>query len=606
MSQAVRATSSAAPPASDEQRRPPVDPRLLRHAAAARRFLVLSVLLGVATAVTVIAQAHLLADVVARGFLGGADLAAVAGALVALTAVVTIRAALTWGSDVAAHHAAAGVRTQLRRRLLQRLATDGPVALLERSRGDLAVTATRGVEALDGYFARYLPQLVLAAVVPVIAIAWIWPRDRLSVLVLIITLPLIPVFMALIGMLANRRVARQWRTMQRLGGHFLEVLAGLPTLKTLGAADRQRDRVIEVTERFRASTMGTLRIAFLSAGWLELMAMIGTAMIAVGIGLRLVEGTLDLQTGLAVLILAPEIYLPVRAVGQQFHASMEGMEAAGDVLDVIDADLPAATPPTDGRPTTETPTAGTTTVRLQDVWLTFPGRERPALAGVGLDIRPGERLGLIGPTGAGKSSILTLLLGMATAEHGEVVVATDTTGSERPLATLDPDRWRAGIGWVPQRPHLVAGTIADNLRLGRPGATDEEVAEAARLAALDEFIADLPLGLHQPVGEDGTRLSGGQRRRIALARALLRRPSLLLLDEPTSDLDPITAARVIATLEGLPREVTVVVVTHATSLVQRLDRVAVIADGRVLSLGSPHDVGDVTQLDDGGHGGWAT
>jgi len=596
-----------APPVASGRRGPPIDPRLLRHARSARGFLALTVALGLVTAVTVIAQAELLATVIAGAFTDGRDLAGLATPLLALLGVVGVRAGVAWATEVAAHRSAAGVRGELRRRLLRRVVAEGPVARSGDQRGALAVSATRGLEALDAFFSRYLPQLALAVLVPLLAIAWIWPRDLLTVGLLAVTLPVIPVFMALIGKMAGRHVARQWSSLQQLGGHFVDVMAGLTTLKTVGAARRQRERVEAITDRFRASTMRTLRVAFLSAGWLELMAMIGTAMIAVGIGLRLVEGTLDLQTGLAILILVPEVYLPVRNLGQQFHAAREGMESAAELLDVIDADddAPAATGDASGEdegvseaaaslgarareaPHAPAHPAGHAPIRLDAVHYAYPRRPEGALHGLDLAITPGERLAVIGPTGAGKSTLLALLLGFAAPQQGAITVPAEPDGTPRPLTALDLRAWRASLAWVPQRPHLVAGTIADNLRLARPEATSAQVAEAGARAGLDDVVAALPAGYDSDVGEDGQRLSAGQRRRVALARAWLRQASLVLLDEPTADLDPASEAHVVEAIDGLARDRTVVAVTHRLALAERADRVAVIADGRVVQQGAP-------------------
>ena len=573
-------------PVTGRRRGPPVDPRLLRLARSARAFLALTVALGLVTAVTVIAQAELLATVVAGAFADGRDLAALTTPLLALLAVVAVRALIAWGTEVAAHRSAAGVRGELRRRLLRKVVADGPVARSGDQRGALAVSATRGLEALDTYFSRYLPQLALAVLVPILAIAWIWPRDLLTVGLLAVTLPVIPLFMALIGKMANRHVNRQWAALRQLGGHFVDVLSGLTTLKAVGAARRQRERVEHITDRFRASTMRTLRVAFLSAGWLELMAMIGTAMVAVGIGLRLVEGTLDLQTGLAILILVPEVYLPVRNLGQQFHAAREGMESAAELLDVLEADDQGAAAEPFAAPA-PTRVAGGDAIRCQAVAFAYPGRAEGALHGLDLTIAPGERLALIGPTGAGKSTLLALLLGFAAPDEGAITVPAGPRGAPTPLTDLDLSAWRAGIAWVPQRPHLMAGSLADNVRLARPDATQDEVAAAGSRAGLDGLVAELPQGWATDVGEDGGRLSVGQRRRVALARAWLREATLVLLDEPTAGLDPASEAHVVAAVGALARDRTVVTVTHRLALAERADRVAVVADGRVAQSGPP-------------------
>ncbi len=557
----------------------PLDPRLLRRARSTRSFLALTVGLGLATAVVVIVQATALAEVIAGAFVGGAGLDDLTGALGLLAVAVLARAGLAWGSEVASQRASARVKSELRQGLLGRVASDGPVALAGRSRGELAITATRGIDALDAYFSRYLPQLALAALVPLLAVAWIWPRDPVSVGILALTLPTIPLFMVLIGLAARGRTRRQWQALTRLGRHFLDVLQGLPTLKAHGRAERQRAEIARVTDDLRQRTLRTLRVAFLSSGWLELMAMIGVAMLAVGIGLRLLEGTIDFETGLAILILAPEIYLPVRMLGQQFHASTEGLEVASELLDVLEA--PAAAPGGSAAP----PDAAAVTVRLDGVAYAYPGRQEGALGGADLTIHPGEHLALVGPTGAGKSTLLSLLLGFAAPSAGRLTLLEPGSGGVE-LGAVDLDAWRAQLAWVPQRPHLVAGSLADNVRLADPDADDAAVARALADAGAD-FVDDLPAGAATLLGERGAGLSAGQRRRVALARAFLRDARLVLLDEPTADLDVDSEEAVRAALARLAVGRTLVVVTHRLALAERADRVAVLRDGRVVEQGPP-------------------
>ncbi|MFO8076789.1 MAG: thiol reductant ABC exporter subunit CydD [Egibacteraceae bacterium] len=555
----------------------PLDPRLLRRARSTRSFLALTVALGLATAVVVIVQAAALAAVVAGAFVEGAGLDDLTGALAVLAGAVLARAGLAWGSEVASQRASARVKSELRRGLLDRVASDGPVALAGRSRGELAMTATRGIDALDAYFSRYLPQLALAGLVPLLAVAWIWPRDPISVGILALTLPTIPLFMVLIGLAARGRTKRQWRALATLGRHFLDVLQGLPTLKAYGRAERQRAEIARVTDDLRRRTLRTLRVAFLSAGWLELMAMIGVAMLAVGIGLRLLEGTIDFETGLAILVLAPEIYLPLRMLGQQFHASTEGLEVASELLDVVEA------PPAAPGGAAAAPDAAAVTVRLDGVAYAYPGRQEGALAGVDLTIHPGEHLALVGPTGAGKSTVLSLLLGFAAPSAGRMTLLEAGSGG-LDLGAVDLDAWRAQVAWVPQRPHLLDGSLADNVRLADARADDAAVARALAAAGAD-FVDALPEGLATPLGERGVGLSAGQRRRVALARAFLRDAPLVLLDEPTADLDVDSEEAVRAALARLAAGRTLVVVTHRLALAERADRVAVLRDGRVVEQG---------------------
>ncbi|GAA0575373.1 thiol reductant ABC exporter subunit CydD [Actinomadura livida] len=547
----------------------PLDPRLLKYARTTRIFLLSSVVLGTATAGLIIAQATLLAGMLTRAFLGGASLADLRTPMLLLLAVVAGRTLVAWLQEVAAHRSSAAVKSQLRGRLLAHSLLLGPRWLAGERSGELATLATRGIDALDDYFSRYLPQLVLAVIVPVAVGARILLGDWLSAVTIAVTLPLIPVFAILVGLTTQRKMDRQWRTLSVLAAHFLDVVAGLPTLKIFGRAKAQAAKIREVTDRHRRATMSTLRIAFLSALVLELLSTISVALVAVSIGLRLVEGGMGLETALLVLILAPEAYLPLRAVGAQYHASVEGLTAAARIFEVIETPAPAAGTRTD------VPDLVRTTLRLDRVTVNYDGRGAPALDDFSLTVHPGETVALTGPSGAGKSTVLAVLLGFVRPDTGRVMADWDD------LADLDPDAWRAQIAWVPQRPHLFAGTVAANIRLGRPGASDADVRAAAAAANALEFIDVLPLGLDTPLGERGLGLSAGQRQRIALARAFLRDAPLLLLDEPTSNLDAESEATVIDAVRRLAATRTVILVAHRPALAAVADRAVPIAPAAV-------------------------
>ncbi len=539
----------------------PLDPRLLRYARATRAYLVLSVALGTAAAGLITAQATLLADLITRAFLGGASLADLRTPMLLLLAVVAGRALVTWSQEVAAHRSSAAVKSRLRELLLRHAVRLGPSWLAGERGGELATVATRGIDALDGYFSRYLPQLVLAVMVPAAVGARILLGDWISALTVALTLPLIPVFAILVGLAAKRAMDRQWRTLSRLAGHFLDVVVGLPTLKVFGRAKAQAAVIREVTDRYRRATMSTLRVAFLSALVLELVSTISVALVAVSIGLRLVDGKIGLRTALLVLILAPEAYLPLRQVGAQYHASVEGLTAAERIFEVIETPLPAS------GTQTGVPDPAAATIRLDGVTVAYDGRDGPTLDGYSLAVRPGETVALTGPSGAGKSTVLAVLLGFVRPDAGRITVG----GTD--LADLDPDAWRAKIAWMPQRPYLFAGTVADNIRLGHPDASDEEIRRAARSAFAEEFVDALPLGFATPLGERGTGLSAGQRQRIALARVFLRDAPLVLLDEPTSGLDAESEAAVIEAVRRLAAGRTVVLVAHRPALAAFADRV---------------------------------
>ncbi|HEV2634489.1 MAG TPA: thiol reductant ABC exporter subunit CydD [Actinocrinis sp.] len=527
----------------------PVDPRLLRRARPVRTFLAALTGFGALDAILLIVQASLLADLVSRLVASPRSAAPVAPAVLGLLAASAGRAALSWGRETLAVRTSSAVKATLRADLLRHLSR-GPARAADRARtGELAVLATRGVDALDGYFARYLPQLMLAAVVPALVGARILAADPISGLIIVLTVPLIPVFMILIGLMTQDHLNLRWAALERLGGHFLEVVAGLPTLVAFGRARNQTMAIRRAADAHRRATMRTLRVAFLSSLALELIAMLSVAMVAVGIGLRLADGTLDLRTGLLVLICAPEVYLPLRQVGARYHEATEGLAAADRVFTEIATAVPADG---GGRPDPYGE------IRLEAVSVARDGRDPASMSNVTLTLAPGKTTGLVGPSGAGKSTLLHLLLDFDRPTTGRVTVG----GAD--LADLDPDLWRAGIAWVPQNPRLTGATVADAIRLGAPEAADADVARAAERAGID-FPLDTPLG------RDATAISGGQARRVALARAVLRDAPVVLLDEPTEHLDPETERTITEALRAWLPGRTVLLVTHRPALLDLCD-----------------------------------
>ena len=571
----------------------PSDRRLLRYARPARAYLIGLVVVTAAIAGLVILQAQLLATAISGAFSGGLGLPALRGTVVALAAVVAGRAALAWAVEALSYRASAGVKSQLRRDLLRRAVELGPRWLATRRAGELATLTSVGVDALDGYFAKYLPQVVLAVVVPLAVAVRLLAADPLSGAIIIVTLPLIPVFMALVGATTAERTSRRWRELARLSHHFLDVVAGLPTLRVFGRAKAQAKTVGEVTDAYRRATLGTLRLAFLSALVLELLATYSVALVAVAVGLRLRGGHLDLRTGLLVLVLAPEAYLPLRQLAVHYHASADGLAAAADVFDVLD-ESPDATGTRAVRPAEHrsgapaaaldraaVPPRGVQAlavpaeplpvgaVRVEDVRVRHPGRGEPAPDGVTLRFAAGEVVALAGSSGSGKSTLIGVLLGFITPDAGRVVIE-DATG-ERSLDQLDMRAWRARVAWVPQDPVLQHGTVESNIRLGQPSAPREAVERAADRAALHE------VELGRPVGEGGSGLSAGQRRRVAVARALLAERPVLLLDEPTAGLDTATEAKVLASVRELARDGRLVLmVAHRPAVLAAADRVVTL------------------------------
>ncbi|MEW2620229.1 thiol reductant ABC exporter subunit CydD [Streptomyces sp. NPDC048106] len=544
----------------------PVDPRLLRYARATRFFLVAVVALGAAGAGLVIAQAMLIAEVVAGAFRHGRSLAELSTPLLMLVAVAVGRALVAWLTERAAHRASAAVKSELRGRLLDRAAALGPGWLGGQRTGSLVNLATRGVDALDDYFSRYLPQLGLAVVVPVAVLARIVTEDWVSAAIIVGTLPLIPLFMMLIGWATQARTDRQWRLLSRLSGHFLDVVAGLPTLKVFGRAKAQAESIRRITGEYRQATMRTLRIAFISSFALELLATLSVALVAVTIGMRLVHGDMDLYTGLMILVLAPEAYLPLRQVGAQYHAAAEGLAAAEEIFTVLETPVPVS----------GTGAVPSGAVAFEGVTVRYPGRSGNAVSEVSFTVAPGETVALVGPSGAGKSTLLNVLLGFVRPAAGRVLVG----GVD--LAELDMAEWRSRIAWVPQRPHLYAGTIAENVRLARPDADDEAVRRALRDAGASDFVDALPEGVRTALGEDGAGLSAGQRQRLALARAFLADRPVLVLDEPTAALDGATEGEVVSAVRRLAAGRTVLVVVHRPALLEVADRVVRLAEPTAL------------------------
>ncbi|MEV4168279.1 thiol reductant ABC exporter subunit CydD [Nonomuraea sp. NPDC049709] len=539
---------------------------LMRAERSVRRHLGVTMAAALLAGLLVLVQAELLAGVLSGRF--------TAAALALLAAVVGVRALLAWTQGVFAGRTATGVKSALRYRLLERLRELGPGRLAAHRSGELVTLAGRGLDRLDAYLTGYLPSIAVAAVVPLAVLIRLFAADLASAVIVLVTLPLIPVFGALVGMTTKAVTERQFLALSRLGGHFLDVVRGLPTLRAFGRARYQATVIEQIADAHRGATMRTLRVAFLSSLVLELCASLSLALVAVPIGLRLLGGSLDLTTALLVLLLAPEAYLPLRAMGTRFHASMEGVAAADAAFAVLDR---SAEEPREREGRRETPGAGAPEIRLENVTVRYPGRDTPALENVSLSIGPRERVALVGESGGGKSTLLHLILGFVEPSAGRVLVdGTD-------LRDLDLASWRARLAFVAQRPHLFAASVADNIRLGAPAASLEEVRRAAAAAHVD-FVAALPQGFDTVVGERGTNFSAGQRQRIALARAFCRADATaLLLDEPTARLDGRSEAAVVAATSDLARDRTAVIVAHRPAMIDLADRVIRVHEGRITS-----------------------
>lgn len=568
---------------------------LRSRVGAIRRPLALVFSLSFLGTVLMAVQYLILAEALNTVIFADGTLAQVRPQLWAILAIIAGRALLTWAGDAMAATAAATVRHQVRVDLLARLAVLGPVRLAGRAAGELASLLVDGVDALEPYYARFLPAMMRVALVPPVLLLAVFPLDWLSGLVLLLTAPLIPVAMIMIGKGAEALNQRQWVRLARLGAYFLEVIQGLTTLKLFNASKREAEVVARLSEDYRQATMAVLRVAFLSALALEFFATLGVALVAVLVGFRLLEGHLGFTRGFFVLLVAPEFFLPLRTLGTQYHARMEAIGVAGDMAELLaELDAPPATP------AIAVPAAALSgvlpAIRFQDVRLRYADG-RLGLDGADFTLAPGTVTALVGPSGAGKSSVVSCLLGFIPPTAGEIRI------DDQPLAHLDLGVWREKIAWVPQRPHLLPGTVADNIRLGRPDADDAAVRLAACRVGADAVIAGLEGGYAHAVGENGQGLSGGQARLIALARAALRDAPLLILDEPTASLDRASEARVSAAMRvlaagtageyesagtagagGIPR--TVLVVAHRLETVRAADLILVMDRGRVVERGN--------------------
>lgn len=529
----------------------PLDPRLLRYASATRLTLAAGALVTLAQTAAIVAFAWLVTQLVVRG-IAGAPFPELSALFAGLVIVVIARGALLWLAEAVSARGGATVVGQLRGQLVNAFGRLGPGGLAGRSSAELTLVAGRGMDALDGYFARYLPQLIATAVAMPLLVLVIGWQDLTSGIILVLTLPLIPVFMVLVGWATQAAQKRQWSALSTLSKSFIDVVAGLPTLTLFGRQHRQEAHIRQVSEEYRSRTMKVLRMSFLSGFVLELAASLSVALIAVAIGLRLLGGSLDLSVGLFVLLLAPEAFLPLRNVGAAYHAATEGMAAAADAFEVLDA---AAGVPSD-EPVATVDASG---LVFSDVSVQYDGRD--AVSGFAAEVPPGTLAVLSAPSGAGKSSLVAAALGFV-AHSGRIAAGGRQDAAGR----------RAAIAWAGQRPGLLAGTIAENVALGEPEPSAPAIEEALRAAAAGELSPGLV------VGAGGTGLSGGQAQRVAVARALYRlrarSGSVLILDEPTSALDAATEEELLASLRRIADSgVAVLVVSHREAVVAAADMI---------------------------------
>jgi ATP-binding cassette subfamily C protein CydD len=555
----------------------------------ARRHLAITVALGELSGILLILQTALLVAIGNGAIMERRRLRELLPFFAALLGVVALRFFLTWRAKRSAFECASVVKRAVRGELIEGLRTIGPIALAGMRTGEIAEIALGAVESLDGYYSGYLPQRAIATLLPFTVLASVFPLDWISGLVLVLTAVFLPLSMIVIGEEAHERNQRLWATLARISGRFLDALRGLATIKMFGASRREAQEIQRASEDYRLATMSVLRIAFLSSFMLEFITALSIAIVAVVTGLRLLSGGMRFAPGYFILLIAPEYFLTLRALGTQYHARMGATSAAGQLRRLFEKiprpdaggegasaaltapAAPSLSPSAAPGPSSATASAlaleseaaqgaakpGGAVIEFEEV--RFAYADRPVLEGLTFSLSSGEHLALAGPSGCGKSTVLALLLGFAKAQSGRVAI------DGRDIRGIDRDELYESIAWLPQRPGLFHGTIRYNIGLGRPGASERDIAGAARAAHVDEFAESLSSGLDTIVGEGGRGLSAGQVQRLALARLFLRSPRLLLLDEPTAHLDAKSEELVNASIAALSRGRSMIMVTHMPS-----------------------------------------
>ena len=558
-----------------------IDRRLFQLLKEERTPFIVSILSGILAATMLVAQAYYLSQVIDSAFIKKSGMERLILPLGLFALFSTLRMAFNWFSHNEANRGTLIIRKKVFTRLTSTVGALGPIYAKSVQSGRLSTTLLKGVEALDAYYSQYIPQIFFALFTPLLIAGTIMPGDPISGGILLCTAPLIPLFMILIGKSASAMTEKQWKTMSRMSGFFLDVLQGLPTLKLFAQSKRQHDAIEKSGESFRHATMRVLKVAFLSSLTLELVGTIGMAIIAVAIGFRLMSGKLTFQHALFVLILTPDFYLPLRQLGTKFHAGMEGVSASKEIFAILDQSTPVSVQ----KPAFAVQeSAGKQPILFTDVSYTYPGGSQPALAGINATIPEGKTTAIIGPSGAGKSTLINLLLRFQ--EPGEGSITIDGN----PIHAIPLEEWHKQISWVPQHPYLFNATLRENILLAKPEASQEEMESALKKTGLTTFVSTLPDGLETMIGEEGARLSGGEAQRVALARAFLKNAPLLVLDEPTSHTDPELEAALRNSIQELMRGRTTVIIAHRLETIRSAEQIIVVSHGKITQCGTHEEL----------------
>ncbi len=558
-----------------------IDRRLFQLLKEERTPFIVSIISGILAATMLVAQAYYLSQVIDSAFIKKSGMERLILPLGLFALFSTLRMAFNWFSHNEANRGTLIIRKKLFTRLTSTVGALGPIYAKSVQSGRLSTTLLKGVEALDAYYSQYIPQIFFALFTPLLIAGTILPGDPISGGILLSTAPLIPLFMILIGKSASAMTEKQWKTMSRMSGFFLDVLQGLPTLKLFAQSKRQHDAIEKSGESFRHATMRVLKVAFLSSLTLELVGTIGMAIIAVAIGFRLMSGKLTFQHALFVLILTPDFYLPLRQLGTKFHAGMEGVSASKEIFAILDQSTPVSVQ----KPAFAVQeSAGKQPILFTDVSYTYPGGSQPALEGINATIPEGKTTAIIGPSGAGKSTLINLLLRFQ--EPGEGSITIDGN----PIHAIPLEEWHKQISWVPQHPYLFNATLRENILLAKPEASQEEMESALKKTDLTTFVSTLPDGLETMIGEEGARLSGGEAQRVALARAFLKNAPLLVLDEPTSHTDPELEAALRNSIQELMRGRTTVIIAHRLETIRSAEQIIVVSHGKITQCGTHEEL----------------
>jgi ATP-binding cassette, subfamily C, bacterial CydD len=558
-----------------------IDRRLFRLMTEEKPLFIVSMTSGALASGMLIGQAYFLSRAISSAFIEKSGLTGLLPLLGFFGLFTLLRMLCNWTSHVKAEEGSIALRKKLFSLVVSKVAELGPLYTRSVQSGRLTTTMLKGIDALDSYFSSYIPQIFLALFTPLLIAAVIMPGDWLSALILLLSAPLIPLFMILIGKSASAVTEKQWKTMSRMGGQFLDILQGLPTLKLFAQSSRQRKNIEETGENFRKATMKVLRIAFLSSLTLELVGTVGTAIIAVSIGMRMMEHRLSFQHALFVLILTPDFYLPLRQLGTKFHAGMEGTSASKEIFAILEHQTPGTQPATDAQYPEHPAEKG---ISFHGITYAYPGSSAPAADNVTFTIPAGMTTALIGPSGAGKSTLFNLLLRFLEPDKGEITI------DGKPLSEIPKADWHRLISWVPQHPHLFNATLRENIMIAQPGASETLLHIAIEQTGLGTFVRSLPKGLDTMIGEQGARLSGGEAQRVALARAFLKNAPIVVLDEPTSHTDPELEAELRRSMKALTTGRTTMIIAHRLETIRTADRIIVLGNGTVTASGTHEEL----------------